>query len=85
MDFKEYLLSLQWNTFVKYPDQGKDIYLHCFSDDGTIHKFFKVNQFNAVSFDFQKIVNKYSNKLRWQFSWLPAEKIDESYDNDNFD
>lgn len=80
MSFKEYLLSLCWNTFAKYPPQGSDVYIHCYTDDGENHKFVKVRQFNAVCFDFQSIVNNSFDKYLWRFSWLPAEKTDEDYD-----
>ena len=85
MDFKEHLLSLHWNTFAKYPAQGSDIYIHCYTDDGSNHKFFRVRQFNAVCFDFQSIVSKSSNKHQLRFSWLPVEKTEESYDTRNSD
>ncbi len=80
MDFKQYLLSLVWNTFKQYPKQGSDIYLHCFTEDSSIHKFVKVKQFNAVCFDFQKIVNNQPNH-QWQFAWLPATTIETNYGN----
>lgn len=80
MSLKEHLLSLQWNSFAKYPVQGSDIYIHCYTDDGANHKFFRVRQFNAVSFDFQSIVSKSSNKHQWRFSWLPAKETEENYD-----
>lgn len=79
MSFKEYLQSLQWNSFAKYPEQNSEIYVHCFTDDDAIHKFVKVRQFNAVCFDFQSIV-KSSNKHKWQFMWLPAKTTEENYD-----
>lgn len=81
MNFKDYLLSLHWNTFAKYPEQGSDVYIHCSTDDGNSHKFIKVRQFNAVCFDFKKIVNQYSQTHQWQFTWLPAEETEENYDN----
>lgn len=81
MNFKDYLLSLRWNTFAKYPGQGSDVYVHCFTDDGSTHKFVKVRQFNAVCFDFQKIVNNNLGNHQWQFAWLPAKETEENYDN----
>lgn len=81
MSFKNYLLSLRWNTFAKYPAQGSDVYIHCFTDDGSTHKFVKVKQFNAICFDFRGIVSKYSRNHQWQFSWLSATKTEEDYDN----
>lgn len=80
MSFKDYLMSLNWNTFAKYPAQGSDIYIHCFTDDGAIHKFVKVTQFNAVCFDYQKIVNQSFDKHLWRFAWLPATTTEENYD-----
>ncbi len=85
MTFKDYLMSLTWRSFVKYPEQGDTIYIHCFTDDGCHHKFAKVNFFNAVSLDFQKIVQKTPNNHKWQFSWLPAKPIEENYDKSTAD
>lgn len=79
MEFKKYLISLQWRSFSNYPDQGSSIYLHCFAE--SIHKFVKVQRFNAVNFDFQKFTQKFTEKLKWQFSWLPAQQVDNDYDN----
>lgn len=79
MKFKDYLMTLRWNTFSTYPEQWSAIYIHCFSND--IHKFVKVSSFNAVNFDFQKITKKFIEQTRWQFSWLPAQKIEDDYDN----
>lgn len=81
MSFKDYLLSLRWNTFANYPAQGSDVYIHCFTDDDSIHKFVKIRQFNAVCFDFQKIVSKNPQNHQWRFTWLPAEKTEKNYDN----
>ena len=85
MSFKDYLRSLSWNTFTQYPAQGSDVYIHCSTDDGNTHRFVKVKQFNAVCFDFQRIVGKYSKDHQWQFSWLSAAKVEEDYDNSIFD
>ncbi len=76
MDSRQVLMSLQWYSFAVYPTQGSDIYLHCETEDGTTHKFFKVRQFNAVCFDFKKIVQKYLTNQCWKFSWLPASIIE---------
>ena len=85
MDFKEYLLSLQWNTFEEYPKQCSDVYVHCFTDDDTVHKFVKVREFNAVCFDFRKIINNFqNNNHRWRFTWLPAKITEENYDTSTF-
>lgn len=80
MNFKDYLISLDWNSFTRYPNQDSSIYLHCFTEDNSIHKFFKIKRFNAVFFDFKKLVQSTPNKHQWQFAWLPTESIDENYD-----
>mgnify|MGYP001068672722 CR=1 FL=1 len=64
MSFKDYLQSLRWNSFAKYPAQGSDVYIHCFAGD--IHKFVRVRQFNAVCFDFHKIINGSSRVCQQQ-------------------
>lgn len=75
MDFAEHLKSLEWNTFAKYPDQGESIYLHCSTEDGSVHKFVKISKFNAVSFRFENIVMKFQSNNKWQFSWLPEKSV----------
>lgn len=79
MSFKEYLQSLEWNTFSTYPKQGENIFLHCASEDGKIHRFLKVNNFNAVKLDFRKINQNVSTNHRWVYTWLPADAINESH------
>ncbi len=79
MEFKDYLISLRWNSFSTYPDQWSAIYIHCSNDE--VHKFVKVSKFNAVNFDFQKMTEKFTEKRRWQYSWLPAQKVDKDYDD----
>ena len=79
MEFKEYLISLHWRSFSNYPEQGSAIYLHCFAE--SVHKFVKVKRFNAVCFDFKKITENFTEKLKWQFSWLPAQQVDKDYDD----
>lgn len=83
MKFKEYLMSLDWNTFSRYPEQGSSIYLHCFTEDNSNHKFLKIDNFNAVFLDFDDIIKRFSNK-KWQFQWLPANEIDKNYAESTF-
>lgn len=73
-------MSLRWNDFSMYPDQGGSIYLRCVSSDLTVTKFVKISEFNAVSFDFGKITEKFPSHNKWHFSWLPSETIEENYD-----
>lgn len=84
MDFREYLMSLNWNTFSRYPEQGSSIYLHCRTEDDSVHKFLKIDKFNAVFLDLDKIVQSFSSNHQWQFSWLPANKIDRDYAKSTF-
>lgn len=80
MDFRDYLMSLEWNSFKRYPEQGLHIYIHCTADDdSSVHRFFEFNGFNAVSFDKGPLVKKLGGRHRWLYSWLPAEPINDSY------
>lgn len=79
MGFKEYLQSLKWNTFSLYPRQGENIFLHCTSEDGAFHKFWKVNNFNAVKLDLKRLTQNVSPNHRWLYTWLPADAINKSY------
>lgn len=84
MGFKEYLMSLEWNTFSCYPEQGSNIYLHCFTEDGLNHKFLKIDNFNAVLFDSGTIIRNFSLNNKWRFLWLPANEIDKNYAESTF-
>lgn len=76
MSFKKYLMSLRWNTFERYPRQGELIYIHCTSNADE-HKFLKVHEFNAISFDHRQLISKLTQKQSWQMYWLPASQIKE--------
>lgn len=80
MNFKKYLQSLKWNDFSTYPSQGENIFLHCTSSDGEIHRFVKVNNFNAIYLDLDKINKNSQPNQKWLYTWLPADVI--NYDND---
>lgn len=77
-------MSLNWNTFSRYPEQGTSIYLHCFTENDLNHKFLKIDNFNAVSLDLDAIIQDFPLNKKWQFSWLPANEIDKNYDKSNF-
>ena len=80
MDFKQYLISLDWNTFEQYPEQGSSIYIHCTADDdSSVHRFVKIRSFNAVTFDFSKITKDTKPRRKWRFHWLPITSINEEY------
>lgn len=80
MNFKEYLQSLEWNSFSNYPAQGENIFLHCASTDGKTHRFLKVTNFNAVFFNPYDLNKNVKPSQRWLYSWLPADEI--NYNND---
>lgn len=73
MEHRKYLMSLDWNTFSRYPKQGSSIYLHCHTENGSVHKFLRIDNFNAVLFDTGQITRSLAQNRRWHFSWLPAE------------
>jgi len=88
MTINEYCRKLSFHSFEKYPEQNTDIYIKCDGMDmGTreyVYKFIRVNKFNAATFDpkeVKKILN--NDDVDWNFSWLPADEIDENYDKDN--
>lgn len=88
MTINEYCRKLSFHSFEKYPEQNTDIYIKCDGMDmGTreyVYKFIRVNKFNAATFDpkeVKKILN--NNDVDWNFSWLPADEIDENYDKGN--
>lgn len=75
MSFKQYLMSLQWNTFERYPPQEEAIWIHCVSNDD--HKFLKIFDFNAIRFIPSEIIAKLPTNQTWQLLWLPAKQIKE--------
>lgn len=77
MEQKETLLSLDWNTFARYPEQGMNIWLHCFTAGGTLYRFIKVENFNSACFDTGHIIQDLPAHHKWMFSWLPASLVDE--------
>lgn len=77
MEQKETLMSLNWNTFAKYPEQGMDIWLHCSTVGKTTHRFVKIENFNSACFDTGQIIKDLPSSHRWIFSWLPASSVDE--------
>lgn len=77
MNLKDYLMGLEWNSFSTYPEQGSGIYLHCQSESGGIHKFLKIQRFNAIGFEPRKLTTKFQEKTNWRFSWLPIESIND--------
>lgn len=79
MDFKEYLKEQNWNSFATYPPQMHTIYLYCYAPYEQIHTFLKIERFNAVLFNPEKIKKQLDCKAKcWEFMWLPIESIDES-------
>lgn len=75
MDYLEYLKSLDWNDFSRYPLQGWDIYLHCYNYKTAAHKFLLIKKFNAVTFNANKLVHAPSDCSEWNFTWLPVDAI----------
>ncbi len=75
MSFKKYLQSLEWNSFSTYPAQGENIFLHCTSHDGEIHRFIQVKNFNAVMLDLDKFTENVKPNRQWLYTWLPADAI----------
>lgn len=77
MNFKDYLLGLDWYDFSTYPTQGEAIYLHCIASISNEHKFLKINNFNAVTFEPRVIMKDFDLALNWTFLWLPIILINE--------
>lgn len=78
MCLKDYLLTLTWNSFSTYPAQGENIFLHCTSSDGEIHRFMRVKNFNAVQLDLSKITKDVQPNRKWLYTWLPADVINQA-------
>lgn len=78
MDFKQYLMGLEWFSFSTYPSQGSNVYLHLQSEVDEVHKFIKVQNFNAVRFEPRDFFEKLNiNGIHWKVSWLPCESVNE--------
>ena len=79
MSLKDHLLTLKWNSFSVYPKQGENIFLHCTSADGKIHRFVKIKNFNAAQLDLGKIAQNVLPNQQCLYTWLPADEITEDY------
>ena len=81
---RETLLKMPWKDFSTYPLQMSSIYIHCHGKNAesgnTLHKFVKIETFNACSFNPLDITNKLDTSIRWQMQWCYANKITR-YDN----
>lgn len=75
MNLRDYLMSLEWNSFERYPTQGESVYIHIYSSDGEIHNFAKIREFNAVGFDLRKLFQKIAPNKQLYCDWLPAKSI----------
>jgi len=77
----ERLESLQWKTFEQYPKQGSDIMLHAAGINTEtnlmVHRFIKISNFNAVSFNINEIVKRLLAHVNWRFSWLLVSETEE--------
>lgn len=74
-DQLSFLMSLKWNSFERYPEQGTDVYLHCYCAEHNLHRFLKIKNFNAVCFNCKNLITDYPDS-QWEYSWLPAYLID---------
>ncbi len=88
MTINEYCRKLNFHSFEKYPEQHTNVYIKCDGMDMKtreyVYRFIRVNKFNAATFDpkeVKKILN--NDDVDWNFSWLPADEIDENYDKGN--
>lgn len=74
------LETLRWNSFEQYPQQGSDIMLHAAGisteTEQMVHRFIKVGNFNAVSFNIDEIIKRLMAHVNWKFSWLPMREIE---------
>ena len=52
------------------------IYLHVSSPDGLNHRFLRIKQFNAVTFNPEMILLPHEAEDRYQFSWLLAGEVE---------
>lgn len=90
MKKSEFLETLGFNGFERYPPQFSAIYLKC---EG-YHKlsrrykchFIRVNKFNALTFEPKSVIKQLNNEhVDWVFSWLPTNETDKKYDKGDFD
>ena len=89
MTKSDFLQTLEFNSFERYPLQFSAIYLKC---DG-LHKyskrykcrFLRIDNFDATTFSPKDMVKELGNEyVEWSFSWLPADVIDKEYDKGDF-
>jgi len=81
MTLSDYLRTLEFNSFERYPKQFMSVYLKCEGEDKRfkryVCKFLRMNNFNAATFDPEEAKKALKNKfVDWRFSWTPADPID---------
>ena len=79
MNLKQRLAKADWCDFSTYPQQGKGIYIRVMSEDKGICQYVRINCFNAVSFEPERIMksmklNHYTGKS-WLMSWVYVEQV----------
>lgn len=80
MDKMEKLKSLKWKSFERYPVQLTSIYLHSVGEDAKgeeIHKFLRIECFNAMTFNVEKLEEKLGKGIKWTHYWLPTSIVEE--------
>lgn len=75
------LTSLEWRSFERYPPQGKDVFIYFKNEAQNLHKFFKITQFNAVSFSIKKLTDRLPDVDDWEIMWFPADLTENENDN----
>lgn len=69
------MITKEWNTFERYPQQGANIVLHIrgyrIRENKYCHNFLEVNDFDARSFD-KRDFTSYIKSVVWDYSWLPT-------------
>lgn len=81
----EYLNSLEFMSFERYPEQNKPVYLKCEGTDKVTKEhvchYVRVNSFDATTFSPETIsVILKNHNVDWSITWYPVEKMDKKYD-----
>ena len=72
------MISQDWNTFERYPEQGSDIMLHVkgykVRENKYYHDFVRITSFDGKKFHPARYI-KNMQGVAWSYTWLPVFKL----------
>lgn len=77
---KQDMITKEWLSFDRYPQQGSDIILHIrgyyIRENKYCHDFVRLFRFHAMYFDKRDYTPKIKSVV-WDYSWLPVKALEQ--------